>query len=61
MRVGLDTDVPVLSVSLTPHHYQETKHHNAIYKAHFVEKGREAAVAALSIIEAGTGLQDKAA
>ena len=61
MRVGLDTDVPVLSVSLTPHHYQETEHHNAIYKAHFVEKGREAGVAALSIIEAGTGLQDKAA
>ena len=61
MRVGLDTDVPVLSVSLTPHHYQETEHHNAIYKAHFVEKGREAAVAALSILEARMGLQDKAA
>ena len=41
MRVGLDTGVPVLSVSLTPHHYQETDHHNAIYRAHFVEKGRE--------------------
>ncbi|QUJ76058.1 6,7-dimethyl-8-ribityllumazine synthase [Sulfitobacter albidus] len=51
MRVGLDTGVPVLSVSLTPHHYQETDHHNAIYRAHFVEKGREAARAALSLIE----------
>ena len=49
MRAGLDTGVPVLSVSLTPHQYQETEHHNAIYKAHFVEKGREAARAALSI------------
>jgi 6,7-dimethyl-8-ribityllumazine synthase len=49
MRVGLDTGVPVLSVSLTPHHYQETEHHNAIYRAHFVEKGREAARAALAI------------
>jgi 6,7-dimethyl-8-ribityllumazine synthase len=49
MRVGLDTGVPVLSVSLTPHHYQETDHHNAIYRAHFVEKGREAARAALGI------------
>ena len=47
MRVGLDTGVPVLSVSLTPHHYQETDHHNAIYRAHFVEKGKEAARAAL--------------
>ena len=47
MRVGLDTGVPVLSVSLTPHHYQETDHHNAIYRAHFVEKGKEAARTAL--------------
>lgn len=48
MQAGLETGVPVLSVSLTPHHYQETDHHNAIYRAHFVEKGREAASAALS-------------
>ncbi|SLN20504.1 6,7-dimethyl-8-ribityllumazine synthase 2 [Roseovarius litorisediminis] len=49
MRAGLDTGVPVLSVSLTPHHYQDTDHHNAIYRAHFVEKGTEAARAALMI------------
>lgn len=49
MRAGLDTGVPVLSVSLTPHHYQETEHHNRIYREHFVEKGREAARAALMI------------
>lgn len=49
MRAGLDTGVPVLSVSLTPHHYQETDHHNGIFRAHFVEKGREAARAALMI------------
>ena len=49
MRASMDTGVPVLSVSLTPHHYQETEHHNAIYRAHFVEKGREAANAALMI------------
>lgn len=47
MRASLDTGVPVLSVSLTPHQYQDTDHHNAIYRAHFVEKGREAARAAL--------------
>ena len=52
MRVGLDTSVPILSVSLTPHQYQETDHHNAIYRAHFIEKGREAARAALGILEA---------
>ena len=49
MRAGMDTGIPVLSVSLTPHHYQDTDHHNAIYRAHFVDKGREAAQAALAI------------
>ena len=49
MRAGLDTGVPVLSVSLTPHNYQDTDHHNAIFASHFVEKGREAAEAALLI------------
>jgi len=51
MQVGLKTDVPVLSVSLTPHQYQETAHHNAIFATHFVEKGREAARAALALAE----------
>jgi len=49
MRVGLDTGIPVLSVSLTPHQYQETDHHNQIFREHFIEKGREAARAALLI------------
>ena len=57
MRAGLDTGVPVLSVSLTPHHYQETEHHNEIFKTHFVEKGREAARAALAIEGARKGSQ----
>ena len=50
MRAGLDTGVPVLSVSLTPHHFQETAHHRQIFRAHFIEKGREAARAAQSIV-----------
>jgi len=29
MRAGLDTGVPILSVSLTPHQYQDTDHRNA--------------------------------
>jgi len=52
MRASLETGVPILSVSLTPHHFQETPHHSGIFEAHFVEKGREAARAALGIIEA---------
>jgi 6,7-dimethyl-8-ribityllumazine synthase len=49
MRVALDTGVPVLSVSLTPHHFQPTEHHIDVFSKHFVEKGREAALAALMI------------
>jgi len=49
MQVGLEIEVPVLSVSLTPHNYQETEHHNDIYRAHFIEKGREAARAAIGV------------
>jgi 6,7-dimethyl-8-ribityllumazine synthase len=41
--------VPILSVSLTPHQFQDTDHHIAIYAEHFVQKGREAAQAALMI------------
>ena len=56
MRAGMESGVPVLPVSLTPHQYQETDHHNAIYSAHFVEKGREAARAALMIGQTREGL-----
>lgn len=49
MQAGLESGVPVLSISLTPHHYQETEHHFEIYSKHFVQKGREAAEAALAI------------
>ena len=61
MRAGLDSGVPVLSVSLTPHQYQETGHHAAIFRAHFVEKGREAAEAALAITETRAALAPVAA
>ena len=49
MQAGLETDVPILSVSLTPHHFQETEHHIRIYREHFVTKGREAGNAALAV------------
>lgn len=51
MRAGLDSSVPVLSVSLTPHNYRDDEHHARIYGDHFVAKGREAANAALAIVE----------
>lgn len=57
MRAGMDSGVPVLSVSLTPHHYQETAHHTAIFRQHFVQKGREAAHAATQILATRASLK----
>ncbi|WP_298676998.1 6,7-dimethyl-8-ribityllumazine synthase [uncultured Lentibacter sp.] len=56
MRAGLETGVPVLSVSLTPHQFHETEHHMAIFAEHFVQKGREAAEAALMITKTRASL-----
>ena len=52
MQVGLETGVPALSVSLTPHAYQETESHNAFFQAHFVKKGEEAAHAVAGVLAA---------
>ncbi|MGW4099387.1 MULTISPECIES: 6,7-dimethyl-8-ribityllumazine synthase [unclassified Mycobacterium] len=43
MRVQLDTDVPVFSVVLTPHHFHEHDEHIDYFTKHFVKKGAEAA------------------
>ncbi|MEM7190043.1 MAG: 6,7-dimethyl-8-ribityllumazine synthase [Pseudomonadota bacterium] len=50
VRVGLATDIPVLSVVLTPHQYQETEQHTGFFHDHFRIKGQEAAHACLTII-----------
>ncbi len=43
MRVQLDTDTPVISVVLTPHHYHEHDEHASFFADHFKVKGVEAA------------------
>ena len=43
MDTQLATGVPVFSVSLTPHQYQETEFHNEVYIQHMYKKGQEAA------------------
>lgn len=45
MRVQLDTNVPVFSVVLTPHHFHEHDEHQRYFREHFVKKGQEAAQA----------------
>ncbi|MFG6178098.1 6,7-dimethyl-8-ribityllumazine synthase [Halomonas sp. THAF12] len=51
MRVQLDTEMPVLSVVLTPHHFHEHATHTAFFHEHFVTKGREAAEACAITLE----------
>jgi 6,7-dimethyl-8-ribityllumazine synthase len=47
MHIQLETEVPILSVVLTPHQFQETEAHEAFFHEHFKIKGREAAQACL--------------
>ncbi|MGV0743374.1 6,7-dimethyl-8-ribityllumazine synthase [Mycolicibacterium sp. XJ870] len=51
MRVQLDTDVPVFSVVLTPHHFHEHDEHVGYFTEHFVKKGAEAANAVAATLE----------
>jgi len=50
MRVSLDSETPVLSVVLTPHHFQETDAHESFFKNHFIKKGEEAANACIKTL-----------
>ncbi|MGW4242725.1 6,7-dimethyl-8-ribityllumazine synthase [Nocardia sp. NPDC004722] len=43
MRVQLETDVPVFSAVLTPHHFHEHGEHLAYFSRHFETKGAELA------------------
>ncbi|MDJ0358729.1 6,7-dimethyl-8-ribityllumazine synthase [Rhodococcus sp. H29-C3] len=51
MRVQLDTDVPVFSVVLTPHHFHEHADHAAFFTAHLKRKGVEAARAVVTTLD----------
>ncbi|WP_067534854.1 6,7-dimethyl-8-ribityllumazine synthase [Nocardia crassostreae] len=43
MRVQLDTDVPVFSAVLTPHHFHEHEEHLTYFGRHFAVKGTQLA------------------
>ena len=49
MDAQIKTEVPVLSISLTPHNVQPTDEHVAFFASHFIKKGREAAGAASAV------------
>lgn len=43
MQVQLETEVPVFSVVLTPHHFHDGEAHHTYFYNHFLHKGAEAA------------------
>ena len=52
MDAQIKTEVPVLSISPTPHNVQPTDAHVAFFASHFIKKGREAASAVARPIKA---------
>ncbi len=53
MQVQLETDVPMFSVSLTPHQFHAHDEHRAYFMEHFVKKGAEAAAAVQMVLRSG--------
>lgn len=41
MQVQLETEIPVLTAVLTPHHFHEHDEHNEYFIRHFIKKGHE--------------------
>ena len=52
MRVQLDTDVPVFSAVLTPHHFHDHDEHRDYFTRHFEVKGTELAGAIAATLNA---------
>ena len=51
MRIQLDTDVPIISMVLTPQNFHEHEAHQEFFHEHFKIKGAEAAVACVKTLE----------
>jgi 6,7-dimethyl-8-ribityllumazine synthase len=51
VQTSLETEVPVLSAVLTPHHFHDHAIHENFLKKHMQTKGKELAEACVSIVE----------
>ena len=51
MALQLETNVPILSAVLTPHHFHEHVEHRKYFHRHFAVKGTEVADACIQTIE----------
>jgi 6,7-dimethyl-8-ribityllumazine synthase len=59
MQIQLDTQVPVFSAVLTPHHFHSHSEHQQFFHEHFVVKGREAAQALAATVNKVEALRSK--
>ncbi|MEX1031717.1 MAG: 6,7-dimethyl-8-ribityllumazine synthase [Cellvibrionaceae bacterium] len=50
MDVQLETEVPIISAVLTPHHFHEHQAHQNFFYSHFRVKGQEAAAACIGTL-----------
>ena len=57
MALQLETNVPILSAVLTPHHFHEHVEHRKYFHRHFAIKGTEAADACIKTLESLHRLQ----
>ncbi len=46
----METDVPVPSTVLTPHHFHDSEEHRQFFLEHFKMKGAEAAEACVAVL-----------
>ena len=60
MSVQLETEVPVLSMVLTPQRFHEHEDHVGFFTAHMTKKGAEAATACVETIRSIRALADSA-
>jgi 6,7-dimethyl-8-ribityllumazine synthase len=57
MQVQLETDVPIFSAVLTPHHFHAADEHVDFFRSHFKVKGQEVAHACMDTIEKSCSLE----
>ena len=57
MQVQLESEVPILSIVLTPHHFSGNQAHHDFFFKHFKHKGQEAAQACLQTLQNVSGLK----
>ncbi|WP_296253923.1 6,7-dimethyl-8-ribityllumazine synthase [Pseudomonas sp. UBA4194] len=57
MQVQLETEVPVFSVVLTPHHFHDGEQHHTYFFNHFLHKGAEAARTVADTVQKVRGLR----